>query len=53
MKSYQLWWAPDAFGLIRKEEETSALILDKTADFKEATICEFRNVAEIRRAMII
>ena len=27
--SYQLWSAPDAFGLIRKEEETLALILDK------------------------
>jgi hypothetical protein len=24
--SYQIWWAPDAFGLIWKKEETFALI---------------------------
>ena len=24
--SYQVWWAPDAFGLIRKKEETLELI---------------------------
>jgi len=24
--SYQVWWAPDAFGLIRKKEETPELI---------------------------
>ena len=26
--SYQVWWAPDAFGLIWKKEETQALILE-------------------------
>ena len=27
--SYQIWWAPDAFGLIWKKEETQALILEE------------------------
>ena len=52
--SDQLWWAPDAFGLIWKKKETRALILErkrirgsgKTADFKPATFRGFRNVAE-------
>ncbi len=27
--SYQIWWAPDAFGLIWKKEETQALFLEE------------------------
>jgi len=52
--SYQVWWVPDAFGLICKKEETLGLIRKengceaaaKIADFKPATFRGFRNVAE-------
>ena len=52
--SDQLWWAPEAFGLIWKKEQTRGLILErkrvrgsgKTANFKPSTFREFQNVAE-------
>ena len=52
--SYQVWWAPDTFGLIRKKEETLALNREenapqehgKTVDFKPADLRGFRNDAD-------
>ena len=52
--SYQVWWAPDAFGLIRKKEESLALNPEenapqehgKTVDFKPADLRGFRNDAD-------
>ena len=52
--SYQVWWAPDAFGLIRKKEETLALNPEenapqehgKTVVFKPADLRGFRNDAD-------
>ena len=52
--SYQVWWAPDTFGLIRKKEETLALNREenapqehgKTVVFKPADLRGFRNDAD-------
>jgi len=52
--SYQVWWAPDTFGQIRKKEETLALNREenapqehgKTVVFKPADLRGFRNDAD-------
>jgi hypothetical protein len=54
--SDQLWWAPEAFGLIWKKEQTLGLILErkrvrgsgKTPNFKPPPFRKFQNVAERR-----
>jgi len=55
--SHQVWWALDAFGLIRKKEESLALNPEenapqehgKTVDFKPADLRGFRKRKGVRR----
>ena len=52
--SDQLWWAPEAFSLIWKKEQTLGLILErkrvrgsgKTPNFKPPTFRKFQNAAD-------